>query len=86
MFYIEKKVFLTINFFIKSPKSYKIAIFAKGLTHGFCQKLAIFPSFVFRQYRPGKSVLRYSRTKKRPSRLQKQEVQKVEELSFFQRG
>ena len=52
-----------------SSKSEKIEIFAKGLTHGFCPKLAIFPSFVFRQYQPGKCVLRYSTTKKRLSRL-----------------
>ena len=34
-----------------------------GLTHGFGPKMAIFPSFFFRQYRPGKCPLRYSRTK-----------------------
>ena len=49
----------------KFKKWEKIAIFAKGLTHGFCPKLAIFPCFVFRQYKPGKCVLRYSTTKKR---------------------
>ena len=33
----------------KSSKSRKIAIFPKGLTHGFCPKMAIFPtSFFFR--------------------------------------
>ena len=37
----------------------------------------------FRQYRPGKWVLRYSRMKKRLSRLQKQEVQKVEKFHGF---
>ena len=52
----------------KSTKSRKIYIFAKGLTHGFPQKLAIFLSFFFRQYTPGKWVLWYSRTKKRISR------------------
>ena len=31
----------------KSTNSRKIDIFAKGLTHGFAQKLAIFPSFCF---------------------------------------
>ena len=45
--------------------------------HGFCQKvqifpffvvmenrsMAIFPTFFFRKYRPGKGLLRYSRTK-----------------------
>ena len=48
-------------------KSRKIQIFPKGLTHGFCQKMAIFPCLSFRQYRPGKCVLQYSRTKKRVS-------------------
>ena len=47
-----------------SLKSLKIDIFPKGLTHGFGPKMAIFPTFFFRQYRPGKCLLRYSRTKK----------------------
>ena len=41
--------------------------FFKGLVHGFGLKLAIFPPFLFRQYRPGNCVLWYSRTKKRLS-------------------
>ena len=53
----------------RSLKSQKIEIFPKGLVHGFGQRGAIFPSFVFRQYRTGKCVLRYSGTKKRVSRL-----------------
>ena len=53
----------------RSSKSRKIDIFRKGLTHGFCPKTAIFPTFFFRQYRLGKRVLRYSRTKKCLSRL-----------------
>ena len=44
-------------------------IFLKGLTHGFGPKMAIYPSFFFRQYTPGKYLLRYSKTKKRLSRL-----------------
>ena len=43
----------------------EIFIFPKGLVHGFCQKFALFPCFVLRQYRPGKCVLRYYRRKKR---------------------
>ena len=39
----------------------KIAIFPKGVTHGFGPKLAIFSTSFFRQYRPGKCVLRYFR-------------------------
>ena len=53
----------------ESLKSRKIDIFPKGLTHGFGPKMAIFPTFLFRQYRPGKCLLRYSTTKKRFFRL-----------------
>ena len=41
----------------KSLKSRKIDIFSKGLTHGFGPKMAIFPTFFFRQYRQGKCLL-----------------------------
>ena len=50
-------------------KSRKIDVFSKGLTHGFGPKMAIFPTFFFRQYRPGKCLLRYFTTKKELSRL-----------------
>ena len=53
----------------KKFKSQIIDSFQKGLTHGFGPKMAIFPTFFLRQYRPGKCLLRYSRTKKRLSRL-----------------
>ena len=53
----------------RRSKRGKIDIFPKGLTHDFGPKMAIFPTFFFRQYRQGKRVLRYSRTKKRLSRL-----------------
>ena len=49
-------------------------------------KLAIFPCFVLRQYRPGKCVLGYYRTEKGLFRPLKQEVEKCEKLLFFQRG
>ena len=53
----------------RSSKSRKIDIFPNGLTHRFGPKMAIFPTFFFRHDRPGKSLLLYSRTKKRLSRL-----------------
>ena len=53
----------------KSLKSRKIEIFPKGLTHGCGPKMAGFSTFFFRQYRLGKCLLLYSRTKKRLSRL-----------------
>ena len=40
----------------KKFKSRKIEIFEIGLTHGFGPKMAIFPCFFFRQYRPGKCL------------------------------
>ena len=43
--------------------------FSKGVSPWFWSKFAIFSAFVLRQYRPGKCVLRYCRTKKRLFRL-----------------
>ena len=63
----KKTPFLAIK--TRSPKSRKIDIFPKGLTHGFGPKMAIFPTFFFSQYRPGKCLLRHSTTKNRLSRL-----------------
>ena len=67
IFQNEKRPFQAIK--TTSSKSRKIDIFPKGLTHGFGPKMAIFPTFLFRQYRQGKCLLPYSRTKKRLSRL-----------------
>ena len=53
----------------RSSKRRKIDIFPKGLTHGFGPKMVILPTFFFTQYRPGKCLLRYSRTKKLLSTL-----------------
>ena len=52
----------------------------------FVQNWPFFQLSFFSQYRPGKRPLRYSRRKKRIFSLQKQEVQKVEKLTFFQTG
>ena len=47
------------------------------------QKWPFFQFFFFKQYRPGKCFLSYSKPKNRLSRPEKQEVQKVEKLTFF---
>ena len=52
----------------KKFKKSKMDIFLKGLTHGFGPRMAIFPTIFFRQDRPGKCLLRDSRTKKRLSK------------------
>ena len=43
IFQNEKKPFQPIK--TRTSKSRKIDIFSKGLTHGFCPKMAIFPTF-----------------------------------------
>ena len=43
--------------------------FSKGVNPCFWSKYGHFSNFLFRQYRPAKCLLRYSRTKKRLSRL-----------------
>ena len=70
----------------KNLKKSKNWHFSKGLTRGFLSKNGHFSDFFFRQYRPGKCLLRYSRTKKRLARLEKQQVQKVEKMAIFPKG
>ena len=53
----------------RSSKSLEIGFFPKGLVHGFGQKLVMLPDSYFRENRPEKCVLRYSRTTKGLSRL-----------------
>ena len=67
IFQNEKTFFQPIK--KRSSKSPKIEIFPKGLTHGFGQKMAIFPCILFGQYSPRKFVLQYSRRKNRFSSL-----------------
>ena len=50
-------------------KSRKIDIFPWNLLNKIGLKMDIIPTFVFRQYRSGKCVLRYARARKRLSRL-----------------
>ena len=54
IFYSEKTPSYAIK--TRSSKSQKTDIFPKGLTHGFGPKMAIFPTFFFRQCRPEKCL------------------------------
>ena len=54
----QKKRFL--GYKNKKFKKSKTDIFPKRLAHGLASKMAIFPTFGFRQYRKGKCLLRYS--------------------------
>ena len=68
----------------RSSKSRKMDIFPQG--PWFWSKNGHFSYFFFfRQYRPGKCLLRYSRAKKRLFTLWKQEVRKVKKFTFYQR-
>ena len=58
IFQKEKRPFQAIN--TRSSKSRKIAIIPKGLTHGFGPLMALFSTLFFKQYRPGKRLLRDS--------------------------
>ena len=48
--------------------------------------MAIFGTFFFRQYRPGKCLFRSSRAKKRVCRPEKQEVEKLKKNDVFPKG
>ena len=67
-------------------KKSKNWIFPKGLTHSFGQNMAIFPCLFFRQYRPGKCVLQYSRTKKRLFQPIKTTGLKSRKIEIFAKG
>ena len=67
IFQNEKTLFQAIK--IRTSNSRKINIFLKRLTHRFGPKMTVLATFFFSQYITGKCLLRYSRTKKRLSRL-----------------
>ena len=68
----------------RSSKSRNIDIFPKGLTHGFGPRMASFPLFFFSQYRPGKCLFRYYRTKKLLSR--QTIISKSRKIYIFPKG
>ena len=84
IFQNEKTPFQAIK--TTSSKSRKIDFFPKGLTHNFGPKMAIFPTFFFRQYKPGKCLLRYSRTKKTPFQAIKTTSSKSPKIDIFPKG
>ena len=65
---LERKIAF-LGYKNKKFKKSKNWHFFKGVNPWFWSKNGHFSNFFFRQYRPGKCLLRYSRTKKRFSRL-----------------
>ena len=75
-----------LGFKRKKMKKSKNWHFYKGVTQWFLSRNDHYSNHFFRQCRQGKCLSRYSSPQKSLSRLSKQEVQKVEKLTFFQRG
>ena len=69
--------------YFKSSTLRKLKNIGFFFVYRFGPKLAMFPFCYFRQNRPRKCVSRYSRKKKPFTRLQKQQVIKVEKLFFL---
>ena len=84
IFQNEKTPFQAIK--TRSPKSRKIDIFHKELSHGFGPKLAIFPIFFFQEVQARKMSFMIFQNEKTSFQALKKEVQKVEKLTFFTRG
>ena len=70
----------------RSSKTRKIDIFPKGLSHDFGAKIAVFPTYFFRQCRAEQCLLRYSRTKFAVLGYKNKKFKKSKNFSFFQRG
>ena len=61
---IRKRKNAFLGYKKKKFKKSKNWHFSKGSTHGLGPKMALFQTFFFKQYRPGKCLFGYSRTKK----------------------
>ena len=84
IFLNEKTSFYSIK--TRSPKTRKIYIFLKGLTHGFSTKMAIFPTFIFQAIQTRKMSFTIFQNEKTLSQAIKTKSPKVEKLIYFPRG
>ena len=67
----------------KKSKNYH---FSKGVNPWFWSKNGVFSNFFFKQYRPEKCLLWYSKTKKRPSRLKNTRSSIKPKIDIFPEG
>ena len=84
IFYIGKTPFMAIK--IRKSKSRKIAIFPKGLTHGFGPKMAIFSTSLIQATQTRKMSFTIFQNKKTPFQAIKTtslESQKIDIFPFF---
>ena len=84
IFQNEKTSFQAIK--RKSLKSPKIDIFAKGLTHGFGPKMAIFRSFFFQANQAKKMSFTIFQSKKTPFQALKTTHLKSSKIDIFEKG
>ena len=83
IFYNEKTPFQAIK--TRSSKRQKIDIFPNGLTHGFGQKMAMYPTFFFRHYSL-ENVLYDILARKKPFKSIKKRRSKSRKIDIFQNG
>ena len=67
----------------RSPKSGKIDIFPKGLTHGFGPKMAIFPTFIFQEIQARKMSFTIFQNEKTPLQAIKTTTSKSQKIDIF---
>ena len=84
IFQNEKTPFQAIK--TRSSKSRKIDIFPKGLTHSFCLKLAIFPSFIFQAIQDRKMSFTIFQNEKTPFQAIKTTSSKSRKIDIFPKG
>ena len=80
----EKMPFQAIK--TRSSKSRKIYIFLKGLTHGFCPKTAIFPTFFFQAIQTSKMSFTIFQNEKMPLQAIKNRSSKSQKVDIFLKG
>ena len=84
IFQNEKTPFQAIK--TRSPKSPKIDIFPKGLTHGFGPKMAIFPTFFFQAIQAKKMSYTIFQNEKTPFQAIKTRSSKSRKIDIFPKG
>ena len=84
IFQNEKTPFQPIK--TTSSQSRKINIFPKGLTHGFCPKMAIFRSFLFYAIQAGKMCFTLFQNEETPFQAIKTTSSKSRKIHIFPKG
>ena len=84
LFYNEKTPFLAIK--TRKSKSRKIAIFPKGLTHGFSSKMAIFLTSFFQTIKAKEMSFTIFQNEKTPFQVIKTRRSKSRKITIFPKG